>query len=63
MTGRYDAMLRRRATRKQRERGCSVYIASEELVKAGIDPDGPTPWYRVWGAGRGSVLVRLYLEP
>lgn len=61
--GRYDAMARRQATRKQRERGCSVYIPAEELLKAGIDPEGPAPFYRTWGSTRGSVLVRLYRQP
>lgn len=60
--GRFDAMLRRRATRSGRERGCWVYIAAEELVKAGVDLDAPVPFYRVWGFRRGSVLVRLYRE-
>lgn len=65
--GRYDALARRQATRKQRERGCSVYIPAEELAKAGIDPDGPAPFYRTWGYRRGpnsaSVIVALYREP
>lgn len=58
--GRYDSAERRQGVRKQRERGISVYIPAEELVKAGIDPDGPPPRYRTWGSARGSVLVRLY---
>lgn len=61
--GRYDSHLRRRAIRKQREKGCSVYIAAEELRKAGVDPNGPEPFYRVWGTQRGGVFVRLYREP
>lgn len=60
--GRHDAMQRRQATRKGRERGCSIYIPAEELLKAGIDPQGPPPFYRTWGSSRGSVLVRLYKE-
>ena len=60
--GRYDKALRRRAVRKQREKGCSVYIPAEELLRAGIDPDGPEPFYRVWGSPRGSVVIRLYRE-
>lgn len=60
--GRYDAASRRQAVRKGRERGCSIYIAAEELVAAGVPLDGPPPFYRVWGRGRRSVLVRLYLE-
>jgi hypothetical protein len=34
----------------------------EELVKAGFSPDDPPPFYRVWGRGRGSVMVRLYRD-
>ena len=60
--GRFDAMLRRRSQRSQRERGCWVYIAAEELAKAGVALDGPAPLYRVWGSRGGSVLVRLYRE-
>jgi len=62
MPGKYDAAARRRAQRRGRERGCSVYIPAEELVKAGIDPDGPVPFYRTWGTSRGGVMVRLYRE-
>jgi peptidoglycan hydrolase-like protein with peptidoglycan-binding domain len=62
-SGRYDAAARRRARRTGRQRGCSVYIAAEELEAAGFDPHGPEPYYRVWGMPRGSVLVRLYREP
>lgn len=58
----YDAARRRRALRKQRERGCSIYVPVEELVKAGIDPGGPPPFYKVWGSKSGSVLVRFYRE-
>lgn len=65
--GRHDPGLRRQSIRKQRERGCSVYIPAEELLKAGIDPDGPAPYYRTWGYRRGprspSVVVSLYREP
>ena len=60
--GRYDAMQHKQAIRKQREKGCSVYIAAEELAKAGFDPDGPPPFYRVWGTQRGGVFVRLYRD-
>lgn len=57
----YDAARRRRTTRRQREKGCSVYIPAEELEKAGFVPGGDLPWYRVWGSRRGVVL-RLYKE-
>lgn len=60
--GRYDDALRRRPQRNGREKGCWVYIPRDELVKAGVDPDGELPFYRVWGRERGSVLVRLYRE-
>lgn len=60
--GRYDPGLRRRAVRKQRERGCSIYIAAQELLAAGYDPDDPPPYYRVWGTPSGGVFVRLYRE-
>lgn len=58
----YDAAARRRTTRRGRMRGCYVYIPAEELVKAGIDPAGPPPWYRAWGTKRGGVMLRLYRE-
>jgi hypothetical protein len=58
--GRHDAMLRRKSQRAGRERGCWVYIPAETLVSAGIDPQGPAPYFRTWGGRRGSVLVRLY---
>lgn len=60
--GKYDHAARRRSQRRGRERGCSVYIPAEELAKAGIDPDGPAPFYRTWGTSRGGVMVRLYKE-
>lgn len=59
---RYDAMARRRAQRRQRQRGVSVYIPAEELARAGFSPDDPPPFYRVWGQPRGGVFVRLYKE-
>jgi hypothetical protein len=37
----YDAQQRRRAVRGGLQRGCSIYIASDELEAAGIDPAGP----------------------
>ena len=39
-----------------------MYIPAEELAKAGIDPNGPVPFYRTWGTSRGGVMVRLYKE-
>lgn len=58
----YDPALRRRATRGGRDKGCRVYIAAEELLKAGWAPGGPLPFYRVWGSSRGGLFVRLYRE-
>jgi hypothetical protein len=60
--GRYDSAARRQSKRSGRETGCWAYIPAEELHKAGVDPAGPAPFYRVWGSSRGSVLVRLYRE-
>lgn len=59
----YDYALRRKSRRQGRQKGCTVDIPAAELVAAGIDPDGPPPYYRVWGSPRGSILVRLYREP
>lgn len=60
--GRYDSGRRRASQRQGREGGCWVYIAQDELRAAGFRPGEPPPFYRVWGRGRGSVLVRLYRE-
>lgn len=61
-SGRHDHGLRRQSTRSGRMRGCYIYIPQEDLVKAGIDPAGPAPFYRTWGTSRGGVMVRLYTE-
>jgi hypothetical protein len=45
-----------------REKGCRVYIAADELERAGYDPSGPAPFYRVWGSSRGGLFIRLYRE-
>jgi hypothetical protein len=58
----YDPVERRRAQRRARQRGCSVYIPVEELAKTGIDLDGPPPAYRVWGSSRGRIVIQLYKE-
>lgn len=55
--------MRRRALRKGRETGCSVYIAGEALARAGFAPSDPPPFYRVWGGKRGRYVVVLYREP
>ena len=65
--GRYDPAERKQATRGGRDKGCRVYIAAEELERAGFDPNGPPPYYRVTGYQRsrnaGSAIVSLYREP
>lgn len=59
---RYDPGKARLAQRWGKERGVRVFIPADELRKAGIDPDGPVPTYKVWGRRSGSVLVRLYRD-
>ena len=61
-SGRYDDAARRQTKRSGRERGCWAYIPAAELLRAGIDLDGPPPYCRTWGRRGGSVLVRLYRE-
>lgn len=61
--GRYDPAMRRQSIRKGREKGCSVYIAAEALLHAGVDPNGPAPYYRVWAGQRGRFIVTLYHNP
>jgi hypothetical protein len=39
-----------------------VYIPAVELAKAGFDPQGPVPLYRLWATSKGGVMVRLYAE-
>jgi hypothetical protein len=58
--GRHDQARRRKASRKGRERGCSLYLAGEELAEAGIDPYGPPPEYKVWTGRKRTVLIQLY---
>jgi hypothetical protein len=61
--GRHDAARRRNASRKGRERGCSLYLSAEELGGAGIGPYGPAPQYKVWPGRKRTVLVQLYQPP
>jgi hypothetical protein len=56
----YDFALRRRSRRQGRQRGCTVDIPQVELAKAGYDPSEPPPFYRVWGAKRGRIVIQLY---
>lgn len=59
----HDHARRRKALRKGREKGCSLYIPGRQLMEAGIDPAGPTPFYRTWvRKNRRSVIVSFYLE-
>ena len=61
--GRHDPGVRKRALRKGRERGCSVYLAAEQLQAAGVPLDRPL-YYRVWEApGRPRFIINLYTEP
>lgn len=60
--GSYDPARRRQSARRGREKGCHIYIAADELERAGYDPEGPPPFYRVWGSSRGGLFVRLYKE-
>jgi hypothetical protein len=61
--GRHDPAARRRAKRSGREKGCWTYISAEQLLAAGIDPDGPVPWFRVWAGSRGRYVIALYPTP
>lgn len=61
-SGKYDPAARRRSKRTGREKGCWLYVPADELVAARIDPDGPPPFYRVWGSSRGGLFVRFYKE-
>jgi len=58
----HDPGLRRKATRAQRQRGCFIYLPAEVLKAAGVDPEGPAPYYRTWAGRKGSVVLRLYRE-
>lgn len=58
-----DPARRRRGARAGRQKGCSIYIPGEQLRAAGIDPNGPAPYYRTWPDERGGIVVRLYKRP
>lgn len=60
--GSFDPARRRRALRKGREKGCSIYIPAEILQAAGYPEGSPIPFYRVWAGRRGGLTVRLYRE-
>lgn len=58
--GRFDQGQWRQSKRSGREGGCWTYIAAEQLAAMGIDPHGPPPVYRVWGAtDRPRAVVSL----
>lgn len=59
----FDPAKRRKAQRKQGERGFSLYVPAEYAVQAGYPPTGPAPFYRVSGVKRGSVVVQFYKAP
>jgi len=63
-TSRYDRATTRRAVRTGRQKGVTVFIPAAELRRAGIDPDGPAPDYKLAGMqSRKSsrrVIVNLY---
>jgi len=61
-TTRHDPAKRRQAVRAGAERGVRLYVAGAELRKAGIDPSGPAPTYRVWASSKGALQVRLYTD-
>lgn len=59
---RYDEARRRKSQRHGPERGVRIFIPARELRKAGIDPDGPPPEYRVWATSGGGFMLRLYRD-
>lgn len=56
----YDPARHRKSKRSGAQRGVWVYVAAPELRKAGIDPHGPAPEYRLWGTRSGGLMGRLY---
>lgn len=58
--GRHDPAVRRKSIRKQREKGCSIYITADDLRRAGIPADGLPPLYRVWAGRRRGLTITLY---
>jgi hypothetical protein len=61
---RHDSEARRKAQRHGRQKGITITIAAAELRRAGIDPDGPVPEYRVFPGKKadGGVQLRLYRD-
>lgn len=60
MANESDHAERRRGLRKQRERGCSIYIPGDQLEAAGYAPTEPPPFYRTWANPHGRILIQLY---
>lgn len=58
-----DSARRRKAQRQGREKGCWVYVPAESLPGNFKDSGESTPYYRVWGGPKDTVVVRLYREP
>lgn len=63
--GAHDEGARRKALRKGRESGCSIYIPGELLERIGFadSPRDRPIYYRTWAGRKGTVLVQLYTEP
>jgi hypothetical protein len=58
---RHDPFARRKGQRHGSEKGVRIYLSASDLRKAGIDPDGPTPEYKVWSPSKGGIMLRLYV--
>lgn len=57
---RYDSGAMRKSVRYGRETGIRLFIPAAELRKAGIDPHGDPPRYKVWGTSGGGAMIRFY---
>lgn len=55
----HDEAIRRRSTRKGKERGCWLYVPAETLEKIGRNDPEP-PDYRMWVGRSGSLCVTFY---
>lgn len=56
----YDPAKPRRSQRSGKQKGATIYLSAVELERAGIDPDGDPPTYKVWATSKGGIMVRLY---
>ena len=59
---RHDHCAARQSVRYGAEKGIRIYIPKDDLVAAGIDPDGQPPKFRTWPGRTGSIMVRLYRD-